>query len=193
MTDRHFPLFIPSEGKKVLIFGGGSIALRRIKTLLNYGFELYAVSRSFCEEIEILENENRIMTHRAELALNTAHDAIISLKGQIEDTPDTHNDESRESCLEKLSEIFGYDITAETFFVLSCLSERETNKRIGEVFKSKDILVNVCDKRDECDFFFPAIAVSDSISAGVTGTGSNHSEVRRAAARIREVVEKKDY
>lgn len=209
MTDRHFPLFIPAEGKKILIFGGGSIALRRIKTLLNYSFELYAVSRSFCEEICILEKENRIKTHREELALNPAYDAIISLKRCLEssvkistprcsdyDSCDFYSSVEKpsfENGIETLSSVFGFDLNSEIFLVLSCLDDRELNKKIGEYFRSRGVLVNVCDKREECDFFFPAVAVSDSISAGVTGTGSNHSEVRQAAARIREIVEKKEY
>lgn len=195
MTDRYFPLFIPTEGKKILIFGGGGIALRRIKTLLNYGFELYAVSRGFCDGIEALEKENRIKMHRAELALSPAEDAIISLKGDIGKKQTAGN--SAESCalknIEELSDIFGFNIAKDTYFALSCLDNREINKGIGEYFKSKNIPVNVCDSREECDFFFPAIAVSDSISVGVTGTGFNHNEVRRAAARIREIAEKKDY
>ncbi len=195
MTDRHFPLFIPAEGKKILIFGGGSIASRRIKTLLNYSFELYAVSRSFCEELCVLEKENRIKTHRAELALNSAYDAIISLKrpmGKMQENMDACASEALGS-LENLSGLFGFDISGETLFVLSCLDDRELNRRIGEYFRSRGVLVNVCDRREECDFFFHAVAVSDSISAGVTGTGGNHSEVRQAAARIREILEKKEY
>ena len=32
MKNRYFPVFVPSEGKKVAVFGGGNIATRRVRT-----------------------------------------------------------------------------------------------------------------------------------------------------------------
>ena len=56
----HFPFFIPSSNKKVLIFGGGHIALRRIKTLMKFNFEIKIVSPTLCDELQELVILNKI-------------------------------------------------------------------------------------------------------------------------------------
>ena len=39
-----FPMFIDLSGKKIAVVGGGKIALRRIRTLLQFGGKLTVVS-----------------------------------------------------------------------------------------------------------------------------------------------------
>lgn len=48
----YFPLFISLEGFPCLVIGGGKVALRKIKTLQEYGAEVTVVSPEFCPEIE---------------------------------------------------------------------------------------------------------------------------------------------
>lgn len=50
-----FPLFIELSGRRVLIVGGGRLALHKAKMLSPYGAELTAVAPKFCTELEAIE------------------------------------------------------------------------------------------------------------------------------------------
>jgi len=58
----HFPLFISSRGKKVLVVGGGKIATRRILTLTNFEFEITVVAPNITNEIQQLADDG-LVTH----------------------------------------------------------------------------------------------------------------------------------
>lgn len=53
---RRFPLFISLSGKRILIVGGGKIAARRAKTLIDgqFGVEIQVVSPALGQEMEAL-------------------------------------------------------------------------------------------------------------------------------------------
>lgn len=48
----YFPIFIPFENKKVLIYGGGKIAVRRVKTLLEFGANITVIAPTVEEELK---------------------------------------------------------------------------------------------------------------------------------------------
>ena len=50
----YFPLFVPLTGRKIAVFGGGKIALRRIKALLPFGGEIVVTAPECCPELEAL-------------------------------------------------------------------------------------------------------------------------------------------
>lgn len=49
MQNRFFPLFVDITGKNVLIVGAGKIALRKAKTLLEYGAAISVVTKEVAE------------------------------------------------------------------------------------------------------------------------------------------------
>ena len=66
MEKPYFPVFIDMAGRNVLIAGAGKIALRRVRTLLQFGAQIRVIAPEFCEELEELEKAGRIHTeHRA--------------------------------------------------------------------------------------------------------------------------------
>lgn len=60
MKHTNFPLFIDSTDKKVIVYGCGVIATRRIKTLLKFKFQIDVIGRTPTVEFEKLlyEPEN---------------------------------------------------------------------------------------------------------------------------------------
>ena len=44
MVERRFPLFVNLAGRKVLLFGGGPVALRRARTLVAFGPDLTVIA-----------------------------------------------------------------------------------------------------------------------------------------------------
>ena len=59
-THDHFPMFIDTKGKSVVIIGGGNIAGRRIKTLSQFSFRITVISDSVTDEISSLCDGERI-------------------------------------------------------------------------------------------------------------------------------------
>ena len=61
----YFPMFIDLTDKKILVVGGGVIALRRIRTMLKFGADICVIAPEFCEELAQMEEEGKIMAeHR---------------------------------------------------------------------------------------------------------------------------------
>ena len=52
-------MFIDLTGKKILVAGGGAIALRRVRTLLRFGADIQVTAPELCEEMERLEKEKK--------------------------------------------------------------------------------------------------------------------------------------
>ena len=47
----YFPLFVDLEGRQVLVVGGGKIAVRRVRTLLEFGCQITVVSPELREKV----------------------------------------------------------------------------------------------------------------------------------------------
>lgn len=60
MERPYFPMFVDLTGKKVLMAGGGRIALRRVKTLLKFGAVIHVTAPALCEELSEMERQGRI-------------------------------------------------------------------------------------------------------------------------------------
>lgn len=154
MENRVFPVFVPSDGKKVIIFGGGKIASRRVKSLMEFDFDVTVVSSSITEEIEKFADAGKL----------------------------TYIDDR-----------YAPTYIDDQFMVIACTDNREVNRSIGFIAKEQGCLVSVCDRLEECNFFFPAIAVNDEVTAGIVGSGKTHHITKRAAAEVRKIIEGKAY
>lgn len=154
MEHRFFPVFVPPEGKKVLVIGGGSIAERRIRTLMKFDFTVVCVSPSAVAEISELAEQGKLTYIR-----------------------DNYDKKYLKDC----------------YMVLACTDRRQVNRQAGLDAREKNMLVSVCDSREECNFYFPAIAAGEEVTAGIVGSGRDHHATRRAAAAVRKVIEGKAY
>lgn len=167
---RHFPLFINSMGRQVVVIGGGNIAERRILTLAEFGFVIRVISRSLSSTLKKLADAGVIEWRQGQ---------VVS--------------DQEKSVKEGLA-VFSLDqITEDAWAVLTCTNDRGINREIGRYCREKDLLVNVCDARNESTFWFPAIGLSDELTMGLVGKGTDHMNVKKAAAKLREVIEQKTY
>ncbi|WP_350342936.1 bifunctional precorrin-2 dehydrogenase/sirohydrochlorin ferrochelatase [Proteinivorax tanatarense] len=57
---KYYPVMLNIEGRKCTVVGGGAVALRKIKNLLNYGAQVKVVSPKILTEIENMAGEGRI-------------------------------------------------------------------------------------------------------------------------------------
>jgi glutamyl-tRNA reductase len=77
---------------------------------------------------------------------------------------------------------------ADIFMVVAATNDREVNHHIAMQAKHRGIYASIADKREECSFYFPAIAENETVTAGVCGDGVAHQNVSAAAKKIREVL-----
>ena len=71
----YFPLFINISGRKCVVAGGGSVALRKVRTLVLYGADVYVTAREIHPEIRKLLAEDHLILGDA--AEDFCHDAVL--------------------------------------------------------------------------------------------------------------------
>lgn len=87
-------------------------------------------------------------------------------------------------------EPFSEDRMPEAVLVLAATGDRAVNRAIAAAARTRGIPVNDASDQDACDFHFPAIALRDPLVVGVNAGGRDHGLVARAAAAIRELLER---
>jgi len=78
------------------------------------------------------------------------------------------------------------------FLAVAATDSRETNRRIGDDCRGKNIPCSVADSAEESSFFFPAVCKSRELTAGIVSKGVSHRKTAYAAKRIREILEEID-
>jgi siroheme synthase (precorrin-2 oxidase/ferrochelatase) len=76
--------------------------------------------------------------------------------------------------------------------VVAATNNRGVNRAIARECAARDIPVSVADCGEESTFYFPAVAIHNTLVAGVSSCGQDHHRVREAAAAIREVLRNED-
>ncbi len=98
---------------------------------------------------------------------------------------------AEENKIRYICDVYREEYIDSQFMVLPCTDNREVNREIGIIAKEKGALVSVCDRKDECNFFFPAIAVNEDVTVGIAGSGNTHDITKKTAARVRRVIEER--
>ena len=194
---RYFPMFIDTAGKTVLVIGGGTVAERRILTLLEFGFQIEVIAERLTDRLRGLAEDGRFRYVRGCCGTGgspdpAGQDAAAARKG----TP-----AARKGTAEAQAEASAEDAAPAPVplgehpadILLACTDDRELNRRIGEYGRNRRIPVNVCDAREESTFWFPAVALNDELTMGLVGNGASHGTVRQAAATLREIITGKEY
>ena len=78
---------------------------------------------------------------------------------------------------------------AGVFLAVAATNCREVNFQVGQEANAAGILVSVADRKEESNFFFPAICAGSGLVAGVVSQGEEHKKTAAAARKIRTVLE----
>lgn len=95
---------------------------------------------------------------------------------------------AREGALEWLARDFEAEDLLGAQVATAATDDREVNRYVGELCRAQGIPVSVADCRLACDYFFPAVALQGRVVAGITGDGTDHHVVARAAAAVRRTL-----
>ena len=93
---RYYPVFLNVRGKRCVVVGGGNVALRKVKTLLEHGASVEVVSPSFCPELSQLAAAKTISVLHKEYEPGDLNGAFIAIAATAEsDTNQKVADEAR--------------------------------------------------------------------------------------------------
>lgn len=73
--------------------------------------------------------------------------------------------------------------------VLAAAGSREVNREIGILCRTRGIFVNVADRKEECDFYFPAVVRKGNLIAGLTAGGQDHRLAAEGSRKVRQALE----
>lgn len=79
----------------------------------------------------------------------------------------------------------------DAFLAVAATDDRTVNHQIALWCRKAGIFVNVADKKEECDFYFPGIAKEGILTAGVCAGGSSHRLAKEAAAEVQSLFTEK--
>ena len=72
-------------------------------------------------------------------------------------------------------------------FVIAAADDISVNERAVKICREKGILVNDAGKKENCDFYFPAIAKKNDLIAGIIASGKNHKLAAKAGEAVRSL------
>ncbi len=75
----YYPIFLNISGKKCVVVGGGQVALRKVRTLLEYGASVEVISLDLCSELSQLAEDGQIRVFRRHYQLGDLQDAVITI------------------------------------------------------------------------------------------------------------------
>ena len=76
---RYFPMFIDLSDKSVVIVGGGSTAVRRARTLLQFTRNVTVIAKDAAQELIDMEKLGKITLHQRLVKRSDFHDAYLVL------------------------------------------------------------------------------------------------------------------
>ncbi len=135
-----------------------------------------------------LENKNVLVVGSGKIASRRIK-SLLSCRCNITVVSTGTLDEDIKRQVEFIENHFCKEYLENQFIVLATTNDKDLNREIYKLCKERNVLVNVCDDRSLCDFYFPAIFENEDIIGGVTSKNGNaHALVKETASKIRGVL-----
>ncbi len=158
---RYFPLFADLRGQRVLVVGGGEVAGRKVRLLLEAGARIDIVAR------ELVAPELREWAgDRPELAPLPA---------------DVRPGEGRVSWL--AAEFHEHQLEGATL-VVAATSDGALNERVASAARARHLLCNVVDDAERSSFIVPAVVDRSPLVIAISSGGAAPVLARLARERI---------
>jgi precorrin-2 dehydrogenase/sirohydrochlorin ferrochelatase len=127
-----YPIFLELTGRRVVLIGGGAVAVRKAQALLTAGARLVVVA----------EKVDEVLT-----------------------------DLCTDSGAELIRSRYSKDYLAGAVLAIAATNNRHLNKRIYEDCQELEILCNIVDQPELCDFFVPAVLKRGDLQIAVGTEG----------------------
>lgn len=144
----YFPMFVDLSDKKVVVAGAGTIAKRRIRTLIDFTDHLVVIAPEVNKELKDLEAEGKLTILRKNYEREDIYDAAL---------------------------------------VIAATNDKKVNQDIYSACKCLGILVNVCNDKNKCDFYFPGIISDEDLVVGISASGRDHKKSKAMTEQIQRL------
>jgi precorrin-2 dehydrogenase/sirohydrochlorin ferrochelatase len=131
---KYYPVNLNIEGRKCLVVGGGPVAFRKARMLMECGAQVTVVSMDFCDDFQ-----------------------------QITDTSSIS--------LEQRT-YFPSDLDGK-FLVIGATDDTELNRRISADAEKKNMLCNIADVPEICNFILPSVIRRGDLVVSVSTSGKS--------------------
>jgi len=75
----YYPIFLKISGKRCVVVGGGQVALRKVRTLLEHGASVAVISSDLCSEMNKLADSGEIGVLQRSYQPGDLQDAVIAI------------------------------------------------------------------------------------------------------------------
>ena len=155
----YFPFMIELNNERCLIAGGGTVAYRKVCSMLEFGAVVTVVSPEFCPELlKLAEQVNTPDKYCA---------ATSDDRGSVENFADYSG------CLPLVKRRVQPQDIVSAFVVIMATDDEKVNHEMAELCRQQRILVNVVDVKADCGFYFPAIIKDKEVVISVSTGGQS--------------------
>ena len=158
-----FPLFFKLEHQKVLIVGGGDVALRKADLLSRAGAAMTILAPRICAELQALLSDGNICN-------------------------DNSRNDSTDNKHQLIFENYDKSYLTGSRVIIAATDDETLNHQIHADATELNIPVNVVDTPHLCDFIFPAIVDRSPIVIGVSSNGQAPVLARLLRARLETLI-----
>lgn len=169
----YFPMFVDLTHKPCLVVGGGDVAYRKVKTLLDFDAEVMVVAESVCSELaRLAEAADKKMLSACDYVTGvwdvTSENEMLSAWAQDVEKADVSKHRvticvrpfQKEDCDGRL-------------LVVAATDDKELNHNIAEYCKAAGIMVNAVDQKDDCSFIFSSYVREQNLVAAFSSGGKS--------------------
>jgi len=127
-----YPIFLELSGRRVVVVGGGAVAVRKAQTLLAAGARLVVVAERIDNMLTVL---------------------------------------CRDKNAELIKSKYSKDYLAEAVLAIAATNNHQLNSRIYKDCQELEVLCNVVDEPELCDFFVPAVVKRGDLQIAIGTEG----------------------
>jgi precorrin-2 dehydrogenase/sirohydrochlorin ferrochelatase len=147
-----YPIFLELSGRRVIVIGGGAVAVRKAQTLLAAGARL----------VVIAERIDKMMT------------ALCKSKN-----------------VELIKSKYSKNYLAEAVLAIAATNNLQLNRRIYKDCQELEVLCNVVDQPELCDFFVPAVVKRGDLQIAVSTEGHYPAYAGHIRKKLEEIFSEK--
>jgi uroporphyrin-III C-methyltransferase/precorrin-2 dehydrogenase/sirohydrochlorin ferrochelatase len=161
---RYFPLFADLQGRPVLVVGGGEVAERKVRLLLEAGARVTVVSPEFTQWL--LERSSTPPPHAGEVGHHPGEGSLLLLRGEFDPS---HLDGQ--------------------LLAVAATSDPAVNAAVADAGRARNVLVNVVDVSELSSFIVPAIVDRSPLVIAVSTGGVAPVLARLVRERLETVID----
>ena len=147
-----YPIFLELSGRRVVVVGGGAVAVRKAQTLLAAGARLVVVAE------------------------------------KIDNIPTAL---CRDKNAELIKSKYSKDYLAEAVLAIAATNNHQLNRRIYKDCQELEVLCNVVDEPELCDFFVPAVVKRGDLQIAVGTEGHCPAYAGHIRKKLEEIFTEK--